>query len=468
MPNNKLFLHVMLCEALIAIFLLTSCTTSVPRLSSAVVDTHTQQELFSEALFLVVSEHIDAPDPQFLVGEAIRAMMKKADPLCSLTPQDVIIKANAIPSGPSSQEQLKIFNSVFEWIQGQYSGTLKPEDAVYAAISGMMEKADHYGSFIPRIQVQEMLPETKNNFGGIGIELKKLDQQMAVIAVIEGTPAERAKIRPGDVIFKIDGKPTSDMTLNTITRNLRGLTGTRITVSILRDGVSEPIDMTLIREPITLKSVQCFDLGNGVQYIRIKRFDESAVQKMVKLQTTKTSRIILDLRNNSGGLLDAAVRTAEMFLDSGQLITHLQGRYEKKDIRFITRDIKGFAKSPMVVLINDQTSAGAEIVAAAFQDWKRAIILGVDSFGARSTQTAFPLSDGSQLRITTHRFLAPKSQPSIDGKVRPDIVVQKSPENLISLRALVSTSSNVSGLDTNSDLQLQRALELIREIKYGE
>jgi len=320
------------------------------------------------------------------------------------------------------------------------------------------------------------------------------DRMLTVVAPIDGTPAERAGVQPGDRIVKIEGQPTKDMTLMDAVRKLRGPKGSKVTISILREGSPEPMDITLVRETIEVHSVRSKDLGDGIYYVRITSFQEKTSKDLEKAleQAEKAgdAALILDLRNDPGGLLNQAVAVSDMFLDKGQLIVYTQGRIKNQDLRFTAEHSNGLPKWPMVVLVNGGSASASEIVAGALQDWKRAVLIGTKTFGKGSVQTVIPLSDGSGLRLTTAKYFTPGGR-SIHGiGITPDIIVEL-PKPELTAQRQEDTRRLAAGerpreqrigeqegesveigrrdvVDLQKDVQLQRAVEILKATKILE
>lgn len=327
-----------------------------------------------------------------------------------------------------SYERLKVFTEVLSLIQANYVDETKPRDLVYGGIKGMLETLDPHSSFLPPDVFKEMQVETQGSFGGLGIEITVKDRQLTVVAPIEGTPADRAGLHPGDRIVKIDGNPTKDMTLMEAVKKLRGPKGTTVTLTILREESPGPFELSLVREIIEVKSVRTKDLGDGIAYIRISSFQERTGKDLLKAieQFGKNgmSALVLDLRNDPGGLLNQAVQVSDLFLEKGQLIVYTEGRVKNQDLRFSAEHGSQLPKLPMVVLVNGGSASASEIVAGALQDWNRALVLGTKTFGKGSVQTVIPLSDGSGLRLTTAKYYTPKGRSIHGSGIVPDIVVE--------------------------------------------
>ncbi len=392
-------------------------------------------------------------------------------------------------------EKLKLFTEILSLIQTNYVDEVNSKDLMYGAVKGMLETLDPHSSFMPPDLFKEMQVETTGSFGGLGIEITVKDHALTVVAPIEGTPADKAGIQPGDKIVKIEGQPTKDMTLMEAVRKLRGARGSKVTISILREGAAQPMDVSLTREVIEVKSVRAKDLGNGMYYARINSFQERTSKDLEKVldeaKQAHSTGFILDLRNDPGGLLNQAVAVSDLFLDKGQLIVYTKGRLKNQDLKFNAEHGYDFPRLPMVVLVNGGSASASEIVAGALQDWKRAVIMGTKSFGKGSVQTVIPLSDGSGLRLTTAKYFTPKGR-SIHGLgIQPDIVVEPAPDPKLAEQQAKANQTQASArsprdqkigeqegegveigrrdaADPSKDVQLQRAMELLKAMRILE
>ncbi len=356
--------------------------------------------------------------------------------------------------------QLKLFTDVLAIIQQQYVDETEPRDMIYGAIRGMLGALDPDSSFLDPETYREMQRETSGSVGAVGLEITIRDEQLTVVTPLEGSPAWRAGIQPGDRIVKFDGMPTRGMALAEGVRRMRGPRGSQTTLALLREGSKEPVDVTLTREIVRVQNVEGQEIEPGLGYVRIRQFHGRTAPELdaALAQLGKTGRpvgVILDLRSNPGGLLSAAVEVAEQFLADGTLVVYTTGRVRSQNMRFLARPKQPLTTVPLVVLVNGGSAAASEIVAGAIQDHGRGVILGQPTFGRGSIQTIIPLSDGSGLRLTTARFFAPKGR-SIHGQgITPDIVVEAPPEDPLS-RSLPKTER------LRRDPQLQRAIGLLK------
>ena len=334
-------------------------------------------------------------------------------------------RVNAVAD--SQYEDLRLFTDVLALIQRNYVEKPENKELVYGAIKGMLETLDPHSSFMTPEVYREMQVETRGEFSGLGIEITTRDDRIVVVAPIEDTPAFKAGIQAGDQIIRIDGKSTKGMSLPDAVKLMRGPRGTTVKLTVAREGVPDPIDFTITRATIAVKSVKAKLLEPGIGYIRLTQFQERTADDLAaaleRFDKEQLKGLILDLRNNPGGLLDQAVKVADFWIDSG-LIVYTDGRIENQRMEFrATRDVVKRDYN-MIVLVNEGSASASEIVAGALQDTGRAVVVGTQTFGKGSVQTIIPLSDGSALRLTTARYFTPKGR-SIQAKgITPDIVVE--------------------------------------------
>ena len=329
-------------------------------------------------------------------------------------------------------EDLKLFSDVIHIIQKDYVEETKSKDLIYGAIKGMLETLDPHSAFMPPSMFKEMQEETKGRFEGLGIEITLKDGVLTVVSPIEDTPAFKAGIQAGDQILKIDGESTKNFTLMDSVKRLRGPKGSKVTITIMREGLTKPKDFTLVRDVIPIRSVRYELLDKHYGYIRISQFQdktdsdfEKAMKALEEESKGKLYGLVLDLRNNPGGLLDQAVKISDRFIDSGTIVS-IDGRREEVKQKWVAHPEGTMPRYPLVVLVNGGSASGAEIVAGAIQDHGRGILVGTQTFGKGSVQTIIPLKDGAGLRLTTARYYTPNGR-SIQAKVIvPDIIVKPS------------------------------------------
>jgi carboxyl-terminal processing protease len=331
----------------------------------------------------------------------------------------------------SSYQKLKLLADVFVIVERNYVEPVQVKDLIQGSINGMLETLDPHSSYMPPDVYKEMQTETRGSFGGVGFEITIRDKVLTVVAPIEDTPASRAGIQSGDMILQVNGKSTKDMTLFDAVKILRGPEGTKVTLTIMRKGFPEPKDFTLTRAVIPIRSIRSKMLEDGYGYIKITQFIESTHKDLVKALTNLEGKkglkgLILDLRNNPGGLLDQAVKVADEFLDSG-MIVYTEGRVEGQKMKFFAKKNAKEHSYPIITLVNGGSASASEIVAGAFQDHGRAVILGSQTFGKGSVQTIIPLEDGSALRLTTARYYTPRGRSIQAQGISPDIAVADLP-----------------------------------------
>ncbi len=323
-------------------------------------------------------------------------------------------------------EELKTFSEVLTQVQKNYVEETKVKDLVQGAIRGMLSTLDPHSAYMTPDMYKEMQVETKGEFGGVGIQIGVKENRLAVIAPIEGTPAYRAGIKSGDFITKVNDETTKDLTLMDAVQKMRGPKGSKVNLTIQRDGTPDPLQFTLVRDTIKIESVKSKVLDN-IGYVRLTQFQESTGRDLSKVlkqfKEQKLQSTILDLRNNPGGLLTAAVEVSEQFLPGGKLVVYTKGRESKKD-EWMSKGKDQMDDSPMIVLVNEGSASASEIVAGALQDYGRAVIVGTTSFGKGSVQTILPLGDGSGLRLTTAKYYTPKGRSIQSTGITPDIVVK--------------------------------------------
>ena len=397
--------------------------------------------------------------------------MKKAFVISSLLVVLTLSLGGTVASkstdGSATYEQLRLFTEVLSIVQNQYVDEVPPKELIYSAIKGTLRGLDPHSSFLDPDSYKDMQVETTGSFGGLGIEITLKDDILTVVSPIEGTPAFKAGLTTGDRIVKIDGLSTKDMQLSDAVKRMRGKPGTKVTISVVREGWTEAKDYEIVREQIRVHSVREHMLPNSIAYIKLRQFQEQTPhdldQALAKAGKDGMKALVLDLRNNPGGLLTAAVEVSEKFVDDGKLVVYTEGRVRNQNMRFTAHSKKPLAPAiPMVVLLNQGSASASEIVAGALQDWGRAMVVGTQSFGKGSVQTIIPLSDGSGIRLTTAKYFTPKGR-SIHGKgITPDIVVELPKEPAGKDRPLPSSDPLE---DLKKDIQLQRALDVIKTMR---
>jgi len=335
---------------------------------------------------------------------------------------------NALPI-----DEIRNLTEVFDRIKKDYVEKVSDKELMDSAIRGMLAGLDPHSSYLDEDGYKELQVSTSGEFGGLGIEVGMEDGFVKVISPIDDTPASRAGILAGDLIVRLDSKTVKGMTLHQAVNIMRGKIGTDITLTVVREGADKPLEIVITRDTIKVRSVRQKTLEAGYGYIRISQFQqhtgenlESAIEKLKKESKGKLSGIVLDLRNNPGGVLHAAVDVSDAFLDSG-LVVYTKGRVVDSEQKYETTPKTLVSnKVPLVVLVNGGSASASEIVAGALQDHKRAMILGTKTFGKGSVQTIWPLSNkGTALKLTTARYYTPSGRSIQADGITPDIVLKR-------------------------------------------
>ena len=321
-----------------------------------------------------------------------------------------------------------IFSKVLSLVRSNYVKEVNTKDLIYGALKGMMATLDPHSQFMDPETYKEMQIETEGKFEGLGISVWIRDGQLTVVSPIEGTPAYEAGIQAGDKIIEIDGKSTKDITLPDAVKKMRGSKGTSIILTIEREGVDELLEFTIVRGMIIVKSIPySFLTENKIGCIRIREFKKSAGKNLEgilgELEKEGMKGLILDLRNNHGGLLNEAAEVCDKFLPKKKLIVSTQGRISSQNLRYLSNEVP-HPSYPLVILINKGSASASEVVAGAIQDYKRGTIVGDKSFGKGTVQSVLALEDGSGLRLTTAHYLTPKGRNIDEKGIEPDIKVE--------------------------------------------
>ena len=330
--------------------------------------------------------------------------------------------------------QLSLFGDVLEQVRRNYVDAPSDKELIEAALSGMMASLDPHSAYLPPKNFEDMQVETKGEFGGLGIEVTMENGLVKVIAPIDDTPASRAGMLPNDLISELDGKPVLGLTLSEAVELMRGEKGKPITLTVLREGEKEPLEVTIVRDTIKIRAVRSRVEGpdKNIAYIRLTTFNSQTTRNLKKAFNALPAEIgknnlagyIIDLRNNPGGLLREAISVSDTMLDRGEIVS-TRGRNDDDSSRFAARRGDMARGLPIVVLINGGSASASEIVAGALQDHHRAVILGTQSFGKGSVQSIMPLGNDGALRMTTARYFTPSGR-SIQAKgITPDIIAEQ-------------------------------------------
>ena len=333
-------------------------------------------------------------------------------------------------AGSITYRQLDLFGDVLERVRASYVEEVSDKELIEAAIQGMLSSLDPHSGYLSPESFDEMQVQTRGAFGGLGIEVTMEDGFVKVVSPIDDTPAARAGIEAGDFVTHLDGESILGLTLGEAVERMRGEVGTDIVLTIVREGADEPLEIAVTRDVITIRSVR-WRMENEVGYLRVTQFTEQTEEGMIEALEGMAAAaggalqgVVVDLRNNPGGLLDQAVAAADIFLERGEIVS-TRGRHEDNDKRFNARpgDLAGGV--PIVVLINGGSASASEIVAGALQDHRRAVVMGTRSFGKGSVQTVVPLPGHGAMRLTTARYYTPAGVSIQAAGIQPDIVVEQ-------------------------------------------
>ncbi len=406
---------------------------------------------------------------------------------CCLT----VFSVDSFANEENDYKKIELFTDVLSLIRSSYVEDVDMDQLIYGAIRGMLGTLDPHSSFLSPEMYRDMQEETHGEFSGLGIEIAVKNGSLIVVSPIEDTPAFLAGVKAGDEIVKINGLLTRDLDIVEATRMMRGPAGEEITISVKRANADQLIDFTIVRDIIRVQSVKSELLRDKYGYVRISQFQDRTSSdlkvhlKELHQQAETLNGVILDLRNNPGGLLDQAIGVADLFLDEG-LIVYTEGRDVESQSRFSAQAEGTEPAYPLVVLIDGGSASAAEIVAGALQDHDRAIVLGEQSFGKGSVQTIVPLGDDSGLRLTTARYFTPSGRSIQALGIHPDIIVparviapaadkrerlrERDLENHFKSvnekkNSDKDSASKMSNDAVNGDNQLQRALDLLKGLK---
>ena len=369
-----------------------------------------------------------------LLGAAAGAALT----LITTQPRIMFEGSSARAAAADTYRQLSLFGDVFERVRSDY--VEKPDDKklIEHAINGMLAGLDPHSSYMDAKSFRDMQVQTRGEFGGLGIEVTMEEGLIKVVAPIDDTPAHKAGVMANDIITHLDDEPVLGLTLNQAVEKMRGLVNTKIRLKISRKGADKPVEVTITRDIIRVRSVRSNMNGDDVAYIRVTQFNEQttegvrrAINELSAANGDKLKGFVIDLRNNPGGLLDQAISVSNAFLERGEIVS-TRGRNAEETQRFNARAGDLTKGKPIIILINGGSASASEIVAGALQDHKRATIIGTRSFGKGSVQTIIPLGSGNgALRLTTARYFTPSGK-SIQAKgISPDIeVLQDVPEDL--------------------------------------
>ena len=357
----------------------------------------------------------------------------------------------------NAYNKLKVFSEIISLIESNYVETVKSDAMIEGAIRGMVKSLDPHTTYMPPATYKEMQVETTGKFGGLGIEISMRDGVLTVVSPIEETPAFRAGVKSGDKIIKIEDESTLDMTLQDAVSRLRGETGSPIKITIFRKSFKAPKEFTIVRDIIKVRSVVQKLYEEDIGYIKIRNFSKNTSgdldQALADLGKKGITKLILDVRNNPGGLLNQAVEVTDRFLNRENLIVYTKGRSNEQNMRFTSHDKVAGVNYPLIILVNGGSASASEIVAGALQDLNRAVVLGTPTFGKGSVQTIIPLSDGSALKLTTARYYTPSGRVIQENGIEPDIIVEMEPVK------------DIEEVDTDKDEESEEKTKLRRFLR---
>lgn len=326
-------------------------------------------------------------------------------------------------------EDLRVFTKAYEHIRSLYINEIDDKTLLEYAIRGMLEQLDPHSAYLDASSFDDLQINTTGEFGGLGIEVGMEDGFVKVISPIDGTPAEKAGIEAGDLIVKIDDTAIKGLSLGEAVQKMRGPKGSKIVLTIVREGVDQPIELTLMRDIIKVNSVRTEVIDDHFAYLRVAQFQMNTGQDVVKAfeklqKKHKLKGIILDLRNNPGGLLQSSVEVADAFLDGG-MVVYTEGRMAHANLEYQAQEGDISKGLPMVVLINEGSASASEIVAGALQDHKRAVVMGTPSFGKGSVQTVIPITEDKAVKLTTALYFTPNGRSIQAEGIEPDILAER-------------------------------------------
>ncbi len=340
----------------------------------------------------------------------------------------IVIGQGLVQAKSDTYDDLKLFSQALELVKNKYVEDPNSRDLIYGAIRGMLASLDPHSSFMTERAYKEMDMDIKGEFQGVGIQIGMKNAQLTAIAPVEDTPADRAGILAGDKILKINDDWTKDLTIEEAVDKMRGPKGTKVRLLILREGWDKPREFPIIRDVIKVQSVKSRMLDTEIGYVKITQFQgltgAELEKAMKKLSEKGMKKLVLDLRNDPGGMLDASVDVSSMFLPKNTLVVYLQGRNASERKDFMSTGSELYRQYPLVVLVNAGSASASEIVAGALQDSRRALIVGTQTFGKGSVQTVYPLEGGVGLRLTTAKYYTPSGRSIQNVGITPDIEVK--------------------------------------------
>jgi len=427
-------------------------------------------DIFSEVVDLVSDNYVYAPDFKNLFASAIQGMIDKVEAE-DLDVQDVF-SGKVLEAGDSKlsyrlnfsrPENFKILLSVYHFLSKHYPGKIKKKDLEVAAIEGMMSSLDPYSLYMDQDNFERSMRDTEGQYGGVGMVITMQDLKLVVVRTAKGSPAERAGILPDDIITRVNGQEIKEMQIGDLADKLRGYPNTEVQMEVFRPSTGSHQTMTLIREIISVETVEYKNLGQNTGYLKLSGFSKQTNDQLeIALdQALKegVNAFILDLRDNPGGLLSQSVQVASHFLNKGELIVYTRGR-DRNDMQTYEAQFKQtLTHLPLVVLINHQSASASEIVAGSLKDSGKALVLGENSYGKGSVQTIFRMSDGSGLRLTTSKYYTPSGIDITTHGITPEVIVEKD---------LPKAGSTPSKTERQKSMELENAPHTATQLKESE
>lgn len=398
-----------------------------------------------------------------------------------------LFSAGAFAAADETYDKLKLMVDVMEIINANYVSETESKDLAIGAIHGVVRTLDPFSQYMEERDYKEMKDETEGAYSGIGLRIMVKNGYITVVSPIPGTPAYKAGILPEDKIIKIDDKSAVNMSSDEAVNLMRGKAGTKVKVTMARENVREDLDFILTREKIKIETVKSTLLEDNIAYIRLSEFNAqsaSDIQKMLNgFSKQGMKAVVLDLRNNPGGLLTSAIDVCSMFLKERTVLLTTKGRVEEMKSEYFSKGNGDYTEIPLVILVNRGSASASEIVAGALQDLKRTLVIGANTFGKGSVQSVIPLSDGSALRLTIAKYYLPSGRPIIHSAeknakngITPDIEITVKPEDEVKLYSQSEMifskdkdpKSKIEEKDKIEDVVLNKALEIIKQNKVQE
>lgn len=371
-------------------------------------------------------------------------------------------------------QELRAFVEVFERVSHDYVDAVEDKKLLEGAISGMLANLDPHSAYLPPKDFKEMEEHTRGEFGGLGMEVGMEDGFVKVVSPIDDTPAQEAGVKAGDLIIKLGNEAVKGKTLQDAVKIMRGKPGTKIVLTIVRKGESAPIEVEITRAVIKVKSLKQRMLTDQIGYARISQFQvrtgadlKQSIAKLEEQNGGGLAGLVLDLRNNPGGVLNAAVQVSDAFLNKG-LIVYTEGRIENSKMRFEAKPGDLLEGKPIVVLINEGSASASEIVAGALQDQKRAVIAGRTSFGKGSVQTMMQLNNGAAIKVTTARYYTPSGRSIQAEGIEPDVEIERVKVEKIEKSSVVVKEKDLSGHLDNGDSEAEKSQQAEKSTEADE